>query len=188
MGTRNLTVVKVNGEIKVAQYCQWDGYPEGQGVDILSSLQALNLDNLKKCVMNCKFISPEEANNRWVDCGAEPGSEFVSMDVSKRFREKYPALHRDTGAKVLGIIAKHQEGVELNNDLEFANDDVFCEWAYVIDLDRMVLETYDSYHPTPTVDDSNAVLKDYAVKLRKVDDINNLPSDKEFCEYFVEEE
>lgn len=188
MGTRNLTVVKANDEIKVAQYCQWDGYPEGQGVDILASLRALNLENLKNCVMKCKYITPSEFNEKWVACGAEPNSEVVSMEVSKRFREKYPELHRDTGAKVIEIIAKHPEGIALNNDLAFANDDVFCEWVYVIDLDRMVLETYDSYHSTPTVDDTNAVLRDYAVKLRKVDDINNLPSDKEFCEYFVEEE
>ena len=38
MGTRNLTCVFVNGEYKVAQYCQWDGYPSGQGLTILNFL------------------------------------------------------------------------------------------------------------------------------------------------------
>lgn len=31
MGTRNLTAVYLDGQYKVAQYGQWDGYPEGQG-------------------------------------------------------------------------------------------------------------------------------------------------------------
>lgn len=31
MGTRNLTCVVLDGEFKVAQYGQWDGYPEGSG-------------------------------------------------------------------------------------------------------------------------------------------------------------
>jgi hypothetical protein len=34
MGTRNLTSVRVGDAIKVAQYCQWDGYPTGQGETI----------------------------------------------------------------------------------------------------------------------------------------------------------
>ena len=28
MGTRNLTVVYLDGQYKVAQYGQWDGYPK----------------------------------------------------------------------------------------------------------------------------------------------------------------
>ena len=39
MGTRNLTIVYVDGEYKVAQYGQWDGYPEGQGATCLDFLR-----------------------------------------------------------------------------------------------------------------------------------------------------
>jgi hypothetical protein len=34
MGTRHLIEVKIDGELKVAQYGQWDGYLTGQGVNI----------------------------------------------------------------------------------------------------------------------------------------------------------
>jgi hypothetical protein len=40
MGTRHLTMVVSNNETKVAQYGQWDGYPEGQGVTILTFLRS----------------------------------------------------------------------------------------------------------------------------------------------------
>ncbi len=39
MGTRNLTCVYLDGKCKVAQYGQWDGYPEGQGVTCLNFLR-----------------------------------------------------------------------------------------------------------------------------------------------------
>ena len=39
MGTRNLTAVYLDGQYKVAQYGQWDGYPEGQGITALTFLR-----------------------------------------------------------------------------------------------------------------------------------------------------
>ena len=40
MGTRNLTmVINQEGETKVAQYGQWDGYPSGVGASVLSFLK-----------------------------------------------------------------------------------------------------------------------------------------------------
>ena len=43
MGTRNLTMVISNGKTKVAQYGQWDGYPDGQGMTALSTLKRIIL-------------------------------------------------------------------------------------------------------------------------------------------------
>ena len=34
MGTRNLTIIVEDNKHKVAQYCQWDGYPEGREVEL----------------------------------------------------------------------------------------------------------------------------------------------------------
>lgn len=43
MGTRNLTCVVVDGEMKVAQYGQWDGYPEGQGATCCEFIQETDM-------------------------------------------------------------------------------------------------------------------------------------------------
>jgi hypothetical protein len=102
MGTRHLTIVKVDGIVKVAQYGQWDGYPKGQGVTIANFLQKkMDLRKFKKELRALTFITPKEAKARWIEAGAEPDSDWVNMDVSTKHRELYPWLSRDTGAGVL---------------------------------------------------------------------------------------
>lgn len=45
MGTRNPTAVVLDGEYKLAQYGQWDGFPSGQGLVKSYSLDALPRDD-----------------------------------------------------------------------------------------------------------------------------------------------
>ena len=40
MGTRNITRVKSNDELKVCQYCQWDGYPTGAGMGVAEFIRS----------------------------------------------------------------------------------------------------------------------------------------------------
>ena len=60
MGTRNLTMVQLNNEIKIAQYGQWDGYLEGAGATIFDFLKNLirnkNIEKFKENVRNCIII------------------------------------------------------------------------------------------------------------------------------------
>lgn len=53
-----------------------------------------------------------------------------------------PSLSRDTGAEILDVIASSTEPIPALPDLEFISDGMFCEWAYVIDLDSGKLEAY----------------------------------------------
>lgn len=141
MGTRNLIIVYLDGVARVAQYCQWDGYPEGQGRKVLEFLYQVDLQDFAAAVGNCRFISDEELNDCWKKCGADD-SEFVNMAVSEIFKAEYPHLHRDTGAGVLDII-QARGGCELRNNLDFIKNGLFCEWAWVIDLDANLFEAYE---------------------------------------------
>lgn len=152
MGTRNLTVVVLGGEYKVAQYGQWDGYPEGQGATVLGFLRSLTpakKKNFIKKVKAIREITPEEGKKTWVDCGADPNSDLVSMDIADKHTKLYPQLSRDTGAKILDLIAEKDEGIGLHNQLSFAADSLFCEFAYVIDLDKDTFEIYRGFNQSP---------------------------------------
>lgn len=147
MGTRNLTIVQSKGEYKVAQYCQWDGYPEGQGVTVLEFLRSLTktkLSEFTKKVNACTFLADEKIEKLWESFGAKDG--MVSMDNAEKFKKKYAHLDRDMGAKVLNYILKSKEGVELQNEINFIKDSLFCEWAYVIDLDEKTFEVYKGFN------------------------------------------
>jgi len=140
MGTRHLTAVKSNGEFKIAQYGQWDGYPEGQGDTIIEFLTSdISLESFKEKLENLEWITEEEHKQRWVEMGADPDSDLVSMDISSKFREKYPELHRDIGAEILQRVYDKDGELKLKNDVNFASDSLFCEWAYLIDMDSMKL-------------------------------------------------
>ena len=149
MGTRNLTVVYKDGEPKVAQYCQWDGYPSGQGVTVLDFLKTNDLNLFAKKVGQCTWLSDEELYDLWKSVGADD-TGFVSMEISNKFRKRFPHLHRDTGARILGLI-QDSDGLQLVNSIGFAADGLFCEWAYVIDLDAQTLEVYSGFHKGPVV-------------------------------------
>lgn len=149
MGTRHVIAVVQDNEYKVAQYGQWDGYPSGQGLDILTFLQTEDLSLFAEKVKDVSFLTDQELQDRWVECGAKPDDQFVTMDISDRFKEKYPENSRDAGSEVLAIIQKANQPIQLTDSLDFAADSLFCEWGYVIDLDKQTFEVYEGFNQKP---------------------------------------
>jgi hypothetical protein len=196
MGTRNLTMVISNGETKVAQYGQWDGYPSGNGVVVLDFLSTNNLDDFKKKLSKVKFMngSKEKEINKWLkSIGCENG--WMTGDQSKLYQEKYPYLTRDNGAKILEMIMNGEEDeIWITDSTDFASDSLFCEWAYLVDLDKNVLEVYEGFNQKPlTIEDRFFNLTDkeseyHPIKLIKSYPLNNLPLESEFLNDFKQEQ
>lgn len=139
MGTRNLTIVKSKGKVKVAQYGQWDGYPTGQGETIAEFLKQADLKKFQKQVDELEEYTEKEIEQAYIDAGASKGDRFVSMDIAKQVEEKHPALCRDFGAGILDLIYTGKvKKVNLAEDFE--KDKLFCEYCYKIDLDEKAIE------------------------------------------------
>ena len=62
MGTRNLTMVIQDHETKISQYGQWDGYPEGQSLTILSFLQEKEKHYFRKYASRTSKTSKKKKN------------------------------------------------------------------------------------------------------------------------------
>jgi hypothetical protein len=139
MGTRNLTkVIDRNGEIKVAQYGQWDGYPSGQGLNALYHATAHK--QIEAGLAKVRWAEQEELDKIYASL---PEMNRFGTDDSKAFGLMYPNLTRDTCADILGVVAWSIGEVILVDESEFESDGVFCEGVYTIDFQkRKFISTY----------------------------------------------
>lgn len=145
MGTRNLTAVQLDGEYKVAQYGQWDGYPSGQGATVLEFLKGIK-GKRKRKEFETKLRASSFATSEELD---EVDAIIAAEQIYDSWPQRWPAYTRDTGAKILQLIMNSPPGIKLKNSIEFAADSLFCEFAYVIDLDKNVLEVYKGWNKKP---------------------------------------
>lgn len=158
MGTRHLIVVYKDGQHKIAQYGQWDGYPSGQG----STALAFCRDNLTTYegrsafaskLARCRFATQEDRDAALTRAGIPKGKASWTSAESQRFREQLPTFNRDLGATILDLVATAPDGpILLRDEIAFAADSLMCEWAWVIDLDALTFEGYRGGNEKPVPD------------------------------------
>ncbi|UDL15807.1 hypothetical protein QEH42_gp151 [Microbacterium phage Pumpernickel] len=194
MGTRGLTAVVKDGNYLLAQYGQWDHYPGGQGVTALNFLKSGDLD---KAVANLEargeFITDEKYDEIAGHIG--DGSGWITMEEAEQIDALLPFLSRDLGAGVLRKIADSEDGpIYLRDQHEFASDGLFCEYAYLVDLDTNRFEVFVGFQHHDHTDGRFAALgteKDFKpeyqgqayyapVRLMASWPLDSLPSEDQF--------
>jgi len=177
MGTRHLIAVQLDGEYKVAQYGQWDGYLDGQGKKVLNFLREMDRPKFESALRKCSFMDEldKDITNKLLQ---NPRYDWT---------EEYPHLSRDIGAEILKKV-QESEGLKLKNSISFAADSLFCEYAYVIDLDKNTFEIYEGFNKESLSEGerfkdvvSNDASDEY-YPVRKVAEysLDELPSDEDF--------
>ncbi|PTT66868.1 MULTISPECIES: hypothetical protein [unclassified Chryseobacterium] len=200
MGTRSLTVVIHKGEIKVARYGQWDGYPESLGISTLSFLRnSAKVELLKQVLPKVCFFSTSHSPEN-MDMSRNPGIYFEGNwgndpEGNGTFRHTAPGtndpifisgLREDEHILELILGYKDRVGIILTDAYGFAAESLWCPWAYVTDFDRNTFEVYCGfisggiapadrfYHLYKEVSDY------YPVKLLVRFPLDQLPGDDEF--------
>jgi len=158
MSTRSCVGVVKNGEFKVAQYCQFDGYPTGVGEGVMNFLKNIDIQKFSEKINNLpSWLSDkrkEEINKEINDknktlnrakydyllCDSDV-LNYIYNDgwfIETRYNEKTgePYEFKKGGFEIEGLL----------NDEKFFGDSLFCEWAYVIDLDKNVFEIYKGFN------------------------------------------
>ena len=135
MGTRHLICVYSGGKLKVAQYGQWDGYPSGEGLKLLGYMREIaksgHVLTFKKQLRLVSFFRTRKQ----------------ALAATGDGQPLPPHLSRDTSAGIIPIIAGLKgEKIKLVNDVSFGYNSLFCEWAYVVDLDENRFEVYRGHN------------------------------------------
>jgi len=188
MGTRSLTCVVLDGQFKIAQYGQFDGYPSGQGSTALSIMRKIvlqnKLDRFTETVRKLNKLTDAQHKQLWIDVGADPSKDYVSMEIGNAFDEQHPELSRRTGAEILSLVLNSDiTCVQISED--FASDSLFCEWCYVIDLDQGLFEVYRGFQKQPHSEgrfSKNSCKSSgyYPVQLAKSYRLASLPDNEDF--------
>ena len=138
MGTRNLTMVQLDNEIKIAQYGQWDGYPTGVGQDCVKFIK----DKLSLLEDQIKFKSELNKLRKATE------EEIKILEDSEDFKLIAPWLSRNVGSEILDLIfdGKVHYLCGNSNSFNFGFDSLFCEWAWFLNLDNKTLEVYKGFN------------------------------------------
>lgn len=160
MGTRNLTkVIDSEGITRVAQYGQWDGYPEYTGKRILEFISEYKmLEKIEQSLVKARFITQDEYDGLLKPYVND--EEMMTFEDGQTFATMYPSLTRDTGCDILKVVVYSNDGIPLWDESDFENDDLYCEGAYTLNYqtrefiskwnDKVVSFSFDEL-PTPEI-------------------------------------
>lgn len=155
----------------------------------------MDLELFKEALRNSSYIPSEELTALWKQYGADENG-LVTMEDLDRMMEDHPEFSRNTGAGILEMVQNHSEGMKLQDSIDFAADGLFCEWAWVIDLDAGTFEGYRGFGQTPLAENNRFYfLRDleedngyHGVRLVAKWNLDALPTDEEFLAAFKNDE
>lgn len=176
----------------ISQYGQWDGYPSGNGLTILEFLRTCNLDEFKEKIKNVRFSTKKDekkVEKFLKSIGCNDG--YMNMEQSTLYKKAYPYSSRDIGAGILQMVNESEDTeIVLQDTTKFAADSLFCEWAYLIDLDNNNLEVYEGFNNSPLeegqrfkdmeLEDNLGGEQYYPIKCVKIYPLDKLPTNEEF--------
>jgi hypothetical protein len=142
MGTRGTYGFRIGGQDKLA-YNHYDSCPDWLGRNLIEFIRSTSTDGMRKIAQGLILVdedstpTPEQIEkcNQWTD-----------LKVSSQSTKDWYCLLREAQ----GNPDAWKQGLRFVIDShEFMGDSLFCEWAYVINLDEETLEIYKGCNENP---------------------------------------
>ncbi len=135
MGTRGAYGFRIDGKDKVT-YNHFDSYPDHLGRSLMDYIASTPLEMMKEVAAAIILVDPD----------SKPEPELITkykiysdLNVSTRQYDEWYCLLR----KTQGDLFPYNNSLRHMADYQaFLSDSLFCEWAYIINLDNQLFETY----------------------------------------------
>ena len=147
MSTRGLYGIRKNGVDKCT-YNHSDSYPSWLGRKVLEFCANNTVDDLSKFFDRIELVNEDEKpTQEQIKKCVEAG--YYNKSVSTKSTEDWYCLLRN----LQGNFDEYQKLIDNNEETTifmtdsvlFIKDSLFCEYAYIINLDDEVLEFYEGY-------------------------------------------
>ena len=139
MSTRGAYGFIIDGQEKIA-FNHWDSYLSGLGVDVFKFIKSKSIKKLKEIALNIQLVddSTKPTKAQIKDCLSKITSDYPDeIKKSKRWSELLSECK----------IESYDNGLKyMLDNHDFLIDSLFCEWAYIINLDTKVLEIYQGFN------------------------------------------
>jgi hypothetical protein len=144
MGTRGAYGFRVEGVDKLT-YNHWDSYPSGLGLKMVDALKGVTDEALLRTAVNLHMVTVDSAPD------AETIERYrgVSLDtgVGEGREDSWYCLLRGFQGEPEYMLSGTQ-GHAIDS-ASFLADSLFCEWAYIVNMDTRQLEVYKGFNKNP---------------------------------------
>jgi hypothetical protein len=148
MGTRGIWGLRKKGHT-IAVYHHFDSYPEGLGYGFTEFLKKNTNEKLTRFFDHIVEIDEKvQPTEEQVQYCIQMG--WCDLNVSSRSTADWYCLLRETQEPENWQFAvDHGKTVYVENYTDFIKDSLFCEYAYIYDIDSEVLELYKGFQHEP---------------------------------------
>ena len=144
MGTRGLYGFRKNGIDKLT-YNHYDSYPEVLGKNIVKFCKETSLEEMNEIFDRIILVHQDTKPNTQQ---IEECIEYYNDKVSSGSVDDWYCLLRETQ----GDLRPYKNGLKyMLDDAEFIKDSLFCEYAYIINLDTNSLEFWKGFQEQPNI-------------------------------------
>lgn len=147
MGTRGLYGFRKNNEDKTT-YNHFDSYPDYLGVNILKFIRKHSNAALNEFYDRIIMVDENEKPTS-KEIGHCFVNEAVNLDVGTQSIDDWYCLLREMQGNLEALF--NWEFPYMIDNRNFIKDSLFCEYAYIINLDNNVLEYYEGFQHVPQV-------------------------------------
>ena len=139
MGTRGAYGYRIDGQDKVT-YNHFDSYPDVLGANTLAYTMLAGYDSMRRVANRITLVNGDERPEKEL---VERYKSYADLEVSSGSLNDWYCLLR----KTQGTLCPYHDDLEHMIDSHgFLADSLFCEWAYIINLDAKQFEVYRGFN------------------------------------------